>query len=108
MTHQVIDETGKIWDWNVLAQQWRCVNASGFSNYKDLVSLDSQHGPLYRVARGKQVKTVPALHETVKVILPSHVTDYLAEVEEIYDDEIAVRVVVPRERIKLLDSGEEW
>ena len=55
MSDTVIDETGKIWDYNVLSQNWRCINASGFPYYPSVVDLEKKHGPVYQIERGSRV-----------------------------------------------------
>ncbi len=103
--NSLIDETGKIWEWRVLSQRWCCVNGSGFNSYPTLEELDNQQGPLYKVVRGDKVRTVPVIGETVQVLVDGEVKAgwLYADVDEIYEDEVALRIVVPRERIKLLE-----
>lgn len=100
----VVDEKGKLWEWNVLNQEWRCLNYSKFGYYKNLEDLEQIHGVLYKIQRGDIVRTTPELHETVQVVLPDNVKTYSGEVEEIHDDEIVLRVQVPKSRIKMLEQ----
>jgi hypothetical protein len=54
--HPMIDQTGKIWEYNEVYKEYHCINAGGFRFYTSLLGLMQDHGPLFKVARGEEIE----------------------------------------------------